>query len=108
MVNIAEQTSLAQQLASSGFRKTSIARAIAELVGSYISDSTSIDGALLGQLQATNSQATWILQDQPMSESRPTHLQSWILVAQPVWESRPADLQSWALQQVVPELKKAA
>ena len=90
MVNIAEQTSLAQQLASSGFRKTSIARAIAELVGSYISDSTSIDGALLGQLQATNSQATWIL------------------VAQPVWESRPADLQSWALQQVVPELKKAA
>ena len=54
----AEQTSLAQQLAQNGFRPTSLARAITELVRSYIGDTTAIDGTLLERLQSTNSQAT--------------------------------------------------
>ena len=97
MVNIAEQTSLAQQLASSGFRKTSMARAFAELAESYIRDPM-IDRTFLDQLQATT-----------LGQLQTTNFQAWrILQDQPIWESSPANLQFWELQQLVPELKKAA
>ena len=91
MVNIAEQTSLAQRLASSGCPSASMGVTITEFVLSCIGGATAIDVALLERLQTkTNFQAWRILQDQP------------------IWESRPANLQSWELQQLVPEIKKAA
>lgn len=49
-------TSLAQQLENTGFAKTSIVTAVAELVWSWLG-AQHIDGKLLKQLQTTNDAA---------------------------------------------------
>ncbi len=48
---------LSSKLVHSGFKKTPLATAIAELVGSYLGVSGRIDGKLLKQLQSTRDEA---------------------------------------------------